>query len=117
MKRREMGLIFREPRIESTKRQECLAYLEEEMKLKLFREKVDNLFNEVMMNYGCLVQKYKAFKEIARVAKHVWQAVTELVRRKHEMAFIPGTALATSSAWEIVYSDYEALATIQTAAM
>jgi len=114
-----MGFISREPRIEGAERQECLAYLEEEMKLGLLREKVDNLFTEGMMNYGRLAQKdkNKAFEGMVKVAKCVSQAATELVRRKHEMTFIPDAALATSSAWETVYSDYEALATAQAGAM
>ena len=89
------------------------------MKLKLFREKVDNTFSEGMMNYGRLAQKDedKALEGMTKVAKHTLQAATELVRRKHEMTFIHGAALATSSAWETVYSDYEALAIAEAAAM
>ena len=114
-----MGFISREPRIEGAERQECLAYLEEEMKLGLFRVKVDSLADEGMMRYGQLAQKdkAKAFEGMVKVTNHISQAATELVRRKHEMTFIPDAALATSSAWETVYLDYKTLATSEATTM
>jgi len=110
-----MGLLFRQPTIEGDERQECLNYYEEELKLGLLRMQVDELFGKGMMKYGqlALQNREDGLEGMLKVNKHVSQIASDIVKRKKEMNTVPSVASVMSSAWEVVYSDYEALAEAQ----
>jgi len=112
-----MGFFSREPTIEGDERQECLAYYEEEKKLRLLYERVEQLFDKRVGKYeNELFQARKAgmdfmssLEKIGEVTEHISQAATEIVKRKKEMRPAPSAASAMASAWEAAYLDYEAL--------
>ncbi|MBA7582159.1 hypothetical protein ES708_24079 [subsurface metagenome] len=112
-----MGFFSREPAIEGDERQECLAYYEEEKKLRLLYERVEQLFDKTVGKYeNELFQARKAgrdfmssLEKIGEVTEHISQAATEIVKRKKEMGVAPSAASAMASAWEAAYLDYEAL--------
>lgn len=112
-----MGFFSREPAIEGDERQECLAYYEEEKKLRLLYERVEQLFDKRVGKYeNELFQARKAgrdfmssLEKIGEVTEHISQAATEIVKRKKEMRAAPSAASAMASAWEAAYLNYEAL--------
>ena len=89
-----MGLFSREPAIKGDERQECLAYYEEEKKLRLLYERVEQLFDKRVGKYeNALFQARKAkiapmngvfanLGKIVEVKEHISQAATEIVKRK-----------------------------------
>ena len=104
------------PAIKDEERQECLAYYEEEKKLRLLYERVEQLFNKSLGRYeDAYFQARKARSEfwssmdkIFEVREYMSHAATEIVNRKKAMRPAPSAALAMSSAWLAVYLDYEA---------
>ena len=111
-----MGFFSREPMIEGDERQECLAYYEEEKKLRLLFERVEQLFDKRVGKYeNELFQAKKAgrdfmssLQKIDEVTEYISQAATEIVKRKKQMRSAPSAASAMASAWEAAYLDYEA---------
>jgi len=112
-------------------RQECLAYYEEEKKLRLLYERVEQLFDKRLGKYeDAYFQARKALMKflfagtvkndtehvpameimetIFQVRGYMSQAATEIVKRKKTMGPAPLAASAMSSAWLAVYLDYEA---------
>ena len=115
-----MGLFSREPAIKGDERQECLAYYEEEKKLRLLYERVEQLFDERVGKYERALSQARKAKEavmdgvfanlekITEVFEYIQQAANEIVKRKKGMRTAPSAALAMSSAWEAAYLDYVA---------
>ena len=115
-----MGLFSREPAIKGDERQECLAYYEEEKKLRLLYERVEQLFDERVDKYERALSQARKAKEavmdgvfanlekITEVFEYIQQAANEIVKRKKRMRTAPSAALAMSSAWEAAYLDYVA---------
>ena len=111
-----MGFFSREPTIEDNERQECLAYYEEEKKLRLLFERVELLYDKRVGKYedefSQARKAHRAFHpsldKIFEVTEHISQAATEIVKRKKEMRAAPSAASAMASAWEAAYLDYEA---------
>jgi hypothetical protein len=113
-----MGLFSREPAIKGDERQECLSYYEEEKKLRLLYEKVEQLFDERVGKYERALSQARKAKEavmdgvfanlekITEVFEYIQQAANEIVKRKKEMGTAPSAALAMSTAWEAAYLDY-----------
>jgi len=112
-----MGIFSREPAIEGDERYECLAYYEEEKKLRLLFERVEELFDKRIGKYESeLSQARKAgedffpsLEKIGEVTEHISQAANEIVKRKKQMKPAPSAASAMALAWEAAYSDYKAL--------
>lgn len=62
-----MGFFSREPTIEGDERHKCLAYYEEEKKLRLLFERVEELFDKREGKYeNELFQARKAGKDFSR---------------------------------------------------
>ena len=102
-----MGLFSGEPKIKGDERDECLAYLEEESKLIIFRSKEDSLYKDVVDQQGNLAYKNSlAAREVSRAANRLAQAVSEIVKRRGEMTSIPDAASATFLAWDKSYLAY-----------
>ena len=105
------------PAIKDEERQECLAYYEEEKKLRLLYERVEQLFNKSLGRYeDAYFQARKARSEfwssmdkIFEVREYMSHAATEIVNRKKAMRSAPSPDSAMSSAYEAAYLDYEAL--------
>ena len=112
-----MGFFSREPKIVGDERQECLAYYEEEKKLRLLYEKVEQLFDKRLGKYEDAYFKarkarrefWSSMEKIYEVREYMSHAATEIVKRKKEMRIAPAPASAMSSAWLAAYLDYEAL--------
>jgi hypothetical protein len=102
-----MGLFSGEPKIKGTERDECLAYLEEETKLIILRSKEDSLYKDAVDRQGRLAYKNSlAAREVSRAANRLVQAISEIVRRRGEIASIPNAASATFLAWDKSYLAY-----------
>ena len=104
-----MGFLFGKPKIEDYELQKCLAYLEEEWKIRAFQEKEVDLYNKALV--GCskeISTDSTAAKEVYRAAKRLVQSTREILRRRGKLTSIPDTASAMYSAWQLTYSDYSA---------
>jgi hypothetical protein len=113
-----MGLFSKEPVIKGDERQECLAYYEEEKKLYLLYEKVEQLFSERVRKYEYALFKARRAREevmdgvlanlekIFEVTEYIHQAAVDIVKRKNAMRTEPSAALAMSSAFAAVYFYY-----------
>ena len=111
-----MGLFSGEPKIEGDERDKCLAYLEEESKLIIFRSKEDSLYKYVVDQQGSLASKNSlAAREVSRAANRLTQAISEIVRRRGEMTSIPNDASATFLAWDNSYLAYLKFITAESA--
>jgi len=107
----------REIVIQDDKRHECLTYYEEEKKLRLLYEKVEQLFDKSLGKYEDAYFKarkarrefWSSMEKIFEVREYMSHAATEIVKRKKEMRIAPAPASAMSSAWLAAYLDYEAL--------
>lgn len=98
--------------------QECLAYLEEEWKLKAFQSKEADLWNNGLVKYGnSMVTDSLASKEMCKAAKRLQQATGEILRRRGRMVSIVDMAAVMYSKWGVAYLDYQAWAEAQCAAI
>lgn len=113
-----MGFLFGEPKIQGDGLRKCLAYLEEEWKLKAFQEKEADLYNNALVKCGRSISADgHAAKEMCRAANRLAQSASEILRRRGKMASIPDAPSAMYFAWQLTYSDYAAWATAQCAAI
>lgn len=107
----------RETAIQDDERHECLTYYEEEKKLQLLYERVEQLFDKRLGKYEDAYFKarrarrefWSSMEKIFEVREYMSHAATEIVKRKKEMRIAPAPASAMSSAWLAAYLDYEAL--------
>lgn len=127
-----MGFFSREPAIEGDERQECLAYYEEEKKLRLLYERVEWFYDKRIGKYeDAFFEAQKALRDsvvgkatrddptpippmeimdkIFEAREYMSYAATEIVKRKKKMRLAPSPASEMSSAWLAAYLDYEAL--------
>jgi hypothetical protein len=113
-----MGFFSREPTIKGNERQECLAYYEEEKKLRLLYERVEQLFDKRVGEYENELSRarrrsaddfFANLEKIGEIHEHISQAADEILKRKRQMEPAPSAASAMSSAWLAAYSDYTAL--------
>ena len=112
-----MGIFSREPAIEGDERRECLAYYEEEKKLRLLFERVEELFDKRIGKYENEFSQarkagedfFPSLEKIGEVTEHISQAASEILKRKKQMKPAPSAASAMAFAWEAAYSDYKAL--------
>ena len=112
-----MGFLFSKPKIEGDELQKCLAYLEEEGKLVIFRGKEEDLYNNASVKYGkSVATDSHAAKEMCRAANRLVQAASEIIRRRSEMTSVPDVASAMYFAWEKSYLAYLASTTAESAA-
>jgi hypothetical protein len=111
--------------MEGDERRECLSYYQDEKRLRLLYERVEQLFDKKMSGYEDAY--FKARKEwrrhgwdeardpmsiiakISDVHEYSSRAATEIVSRKKAMGPAPPTASLMSDAWLAAYLDYEAL--------
>jgi len=113
-----MGFLFGEPKIRGEELQRCLAYLEEEWKLKAFQEKEADLYNNALVKYGKSISTdSRAAKEVCQAANRLAQSATEILEQRNKVASIPDVASAMYFAWQLTYSDYSAWAAAQAAAI
>ena len=105
------------PTIKDEERQECLAYYEEEKKLRLLYERVEQLFDKRVGKYENELSRarrrsaddfFASLEKIGEVTEYISQGATEIVKRKKQMRPAPPAGLAMASAWEAAYLDYEA---------
>ena len=100
------------------KRQQCLAYYQEELKLKVFQEKEADLYNQAVARCSTLTATdNEVAKEMLPAAGRQAESANEILRRRGKMASIPGIASGVYFAWQVAYSDYLAWATAQAAAV
>ena len=106
----------RETAIQGDERNEYLSYYEDEKKLRLLYERVEQLFDKGLGKYEDEYfqtrKQRRAFwssmEKIFEVREYFSHAASEIVKRKKEMSPAPSAALAMSAAWEAAYLDYEA---------
>ena len=102
-----MGFLFGKPKIEGDELRKCLAYLEEEGNLVIFRGKEEDLYNNALVKYGKSVSKDShAAKEMCRAADRLVQAASEIIKRRGEMTSIPDVASSMYFAWQKSYLAY-----------
>jgi hypothetical protein len=112
-----MGFLSSRPKIEGDELQKCLAYLEEEGKLVVFRGKEEDLYNNALVKYGKSVAiDSRAAKEMCRAAKRLAEAASEIIRRRGEMVSIPDVASAMYFAFQKSYLAYSQHVTAECAA-
>jgi hypothetical protein len=105
------------PKIAFARRQ-CLAYYQEELKLRIFQEKEADLYNEAVAKYGPSAETdSEVAKEMLPAARRQTESANEILRHRGKMASVPDTASATYYAWQVAYSDYLSWATAQAAAL
>ena len=112
-----MGFFSREPTIEGDERKECLTYYEEEKKLRLLYERVEQLFDKRVGKYENELFRarragedfFPSLEKIGEVTEYISQAADEIVKRKKQMKPAPSAASAMALAWEAAYSDYKDL--------
>lgn len=112
-----MGIFSRGSVIEGDERRECLAYYEEEKKLRLLFERVEKLFDKRISKYENELSQarragedfFPSLEKIGEVTEHISQAANEIVKRKKQMKPALSAASAMALAWEAAYSDYKAL--------
>ena len=115
-----------ETAIQGDERNEYLSYYEEEKKLRLLYERVEQLFDKRLGKYENVYFKARKgqpcpewnwiedggimsiMEKIFEVREYFPHAASEIVKRKKEMSPAPSAALPMSSAWEAAYLDYEA---------
>lgn len=116
-----LGLMILSDKSQTTDKNELqgyLAYLEEEYKLRAFQEKEADLYNNSVVKYGnSMTTDSLASKEMCRAASQLSQSVSEILRRRGEIAPIPDVASAMYLAWQMTYSDLSAWASAQYAAI
>jgi len=102
-----MGFLSGRPKIEGEELQKCLAYLEEEGKLVVFRGKEEDLYNNALVKYGKSVAiDDHAAKEMFRAAKRLAAAANEIIRRRSEMVSVPDVASTMYFAFQKSYLAY-----------
>jgi len=113
-----MGFFSREPTIKGNERQECLAYYEEEKKLRLLFERVEQLFDKRVGKYENELFGARrrgddflaSLEKIGEVHEYIAQAADEILKRKKQMKSCSSSAASVMSvSWLIAYSSYRAL--------
>jgi len=100
------------------RRRQCLAYYQEELKLRIFQEKEADLYNEAVAKYGPSAETdSEVTKKMLPAARRQAESANEVLRRRAKMASVPDTAAAVYFAWQVAYSDYLSWATAQAAAV
>ena len=130
--KRKGEFFSRETAIQGDERQECLAYYEEEKKLRLLYERVEWFYDKRIGKYeDAFFEAQKAVRDsivgkatrddptpippmeimdkIFEARGYMSYAATEIVKRKKEMRLAPSSASEMSSAWLAAYLYYEAL--------
>lgn len=115
--KRKGEFFSRETAILGDERHECLTYYEEEKKLRLLYERVEQLFDKRLGIYEDEYFKarrarrefWSSMEKIFEVREYMSPAATEIVDRKKAMKAAPSAASSMSSAWLAAYLDYEAL--------
>jgi len=102
----------------ATKRQRCLAYYQEELKLKVFQDKEADLYNKAVVKYGMSAgTDSEVAKRMLPAARRQAESAREILRRRGEMASVPAIASRMYFAWQVAYSDYLSWAEAQAAAV
>ncbi len=97
---------------------QCLAYLQEEMKLAAFQTREAGLHNEVLLRYGASTAvDIKATSEIVKASERLAEAAEEILRRRRAITSVPDVASSVYFAWETVYQNYSAWASAQATAV
>jgi vacuolar-type H+-ATPase subunit H len=107
----------REIAIQGDERHKCLTYYQEEKKLRLLYERVEQIFEKKLRKYEDAYFKarkarrdfWPSMEKIFEAREYMSHAATEIVKRKKAMKPAPSAASAMSSAWLAAYLDYEAL--------
>lgn len=99
-------------------RQQCLAYYQEELKLKVFQEKEADSYHETAEGNGILssIDSEAAVKMLPTVV-HRAEALNEILKRRGKIVGVPDTGAAMYFAWQVAYSDYLSWAIAQAAAV
>jgi len=102
----------------AARRQQCLAYYQEELKLKVFQEKETGSYDETEIEYGMLASTDSegAAKMLPAVVQRA-EAVNEILKRRGKIVGVPDTGAAMYFAWQVAYSDYLSWAIAQAAAV
>ena len=112
-----MGL-FGEPKIHGDELRKCLAYYEQELKVKVFQEKEADLYNNAVVKYGnSMTTDSLASREMCQAASRLSQSASAILKRRGGMASISDAASLMYLAWQMTYSDYSAWASAQYAAI
>ena len=102
----------------NVRHQQCLAYYQEELQLKVFQEKEIDLYQEAAVTYGMSAgTDSEVAGEMLPAARRQAESANEILRRRGEIALVPDAASAMYFAWQIAYSDQLAWATAQSAAV
>ncbi|MBE0449019.1 MAG: hypothetical protein IBX64_13175 [Actinobacteria bacterium] len=113
-----MGFLHGEPKIQDDEFRQCLAYLEEEWRLKAFQEKEADLYNNALVKHGRSISADSvAAKEVCRAASRLTESASEILRRRSKMSPVPDAASAVYFAWQLTYLDYSSWSTAQCAAV
>ena len=100
----------------TTKRQQCLAYYLEELKLKVFQENEARLYNEAVMKYGMsAAPDSQVATAMLPAARRQAQSANEILRRRGGIVSVPDLVSPVYLAWQVAYSDYLSWATAQAA--
>jgi len=113
-----LGFFSREPKldkdekIDEEERAVCLRYLVEEMKLMIFRDKENNLYNIALSEYweSSSSDSHKT-EEMCRAANRLLQSTEHILKCRADMEPILDIALKNHSSWQSVYIDYNIYAT------
>lgn len=126
-----MGIFSKEALIDEAERRECLAYYEEETKLRLLFERTHRMLDTRLKKWedGYFAARrvrdmrvetdrkgneynpaspMEIMERIFEIRELMSQAATEIAERKKEMRPAPSLASAMSSAYRTAYLDYEA---------
>ena len=117
IKNRRYGLGFfsREPKldkdekIDEEQRSACLRYLQEEIKLIVFRDKEYNLYNIALSEYEeSSASDSQDTREMCRAANRLLQATEYILKCRDDMEPIPEIVSINYSLWQSVYINYNA---------
>ena len=105
-------------KLSDEERKKCLAYLEEEWKLRAFYAKERNIHEEAIAEAAIRLNSHqitsKEFQEeICRASSRLAKATVELLTRRSDIWPVPDIAYEACVAWETAYSAYSAWATAQ----
>ena len=113
-----MGFLSGKSEVQDTEPGRYLPYLEEELKLMMFRAKEQELYDGALAKYGFSVAvDSNAAREMRRASDRLVQAVSEILRRRDKMAasVIPDEVSAVYSAWQKAYLAYSEYAKAESA--
>ncbi len=112
-----MGFLFGESKIQGAERSECLAYLEEELKLMFSQRNEEARFNSVLARYGKSASAdSQAAQEMRRAADRLVKTASEILRRRSEMTIRPFVTSGVYAAWQKLYLAHSEYAKAESAA-